>query len=482
MDNNIFTRKLLYALILMVLVPLFSFGQLIGIKSVPLATGDQFNLYPALNYGMAGLTIAVDDSLNDAFNNPAKGAFINNGNIFTLPYFYTITNDLGSAQNFPIGFNYSNDTWFGGGAFSLQQLKRSDDNNSLVDLDDSNTNIYLHGFLGKKLETSGTAIGIGVSVAKLKGVDGVDLLYANSTNVEQSGEVIDGRISIFKAFRQDQHFEIMGIYHYLKMRHDVTYRNWFWMEDMMQNVVEDNTVRNEDKSETYGVHLGYTHPLGNRGWRVGTILTGNWKSHPKLPNYELQNIPRDPGDTDAYNIGFGISHRKPNVIFGFDVIYEPIWSHTWADAGETVTTISGNTINPGEVTVDNHFVFSNIIMRFGLKKFNNKRASFQFGIQARAISYELDQYNFIEERQRDLVEDWVEFTVAWGWIIKFADFKFLYQGSLLAGAGRPGVANEFGMMRTADASMDYIVAPSGSLTLDDAYVFTHRFTFLIPID
>ncbi|MEJ2545401.1 MAG: hypothetical protein P8Y99_15135, partial [Calditrichaceae bacterium] len=201
MDNNIFTRKLLYALILMVLVPLFSFGQLIGIKSVPLATGDQFNLYPALNYGMAGLTIAIDDSLNDAFYNPAKGAFIQNGNLFTLPYFYSITNDLGSAQNFPIGFNYSNDTWFGGGAFSLQQLKRSDDNNSPVDLDDSNTNLYLHGFLGKKLETSGTAIGIGVSVAKLKGVDGVDLLYANSANVEQSGEVIDGRISIFKEFK-----------------------------------------------------------------------------------------------------------------------------------------------------------------------------------------------------------------------------------------------------------------------------------------
>ena len=78
-----------FIIIVLIIIPTLAFSQLIGIKSVPLATGDQFNLYPALNYGMAGLTIAVDDSLNDAFHNPAKGDFITNGNIFTLPYFYT---------------------------------------------------------------------------------------------------------------------------------------------------------------------------------------------------------------------------------------------------------------------------------------------------------------------------------------------------------------------------------------------------------
>lgn len=474
-------KKLYVSIILFVSVPIYIFGQFISIKSVPLATGDQFNMYPASNYGMAGLSIAIDDSLNDAYHNPAKGVFIKGANIFTLPYFYSITNDLGSSQNFPIGINYSNGTWFGGVAFSLQQLKRSGNNMNPIDLDESNVNLYLHGFIGKKLQKSDVAVGLGISIAKLKGVDGVDLLYANSNNVEQSGEAIDGRISIFKEFSKEQHLEIIGLYHYLKMRHDVTYRNWFWMEDMAQTVIEENVVCNEDHSETYGVHIGYTHPLGKRGWRFGTIITGNWKSHPKLPNYELQNIPRDPGDTDAYNFGVGLSYKKKSGIFGYEVIYEPIWSHTWADAGEPVETISDRTINPGEVTVDNNFEFSNILIRFGLKKFT-KKFNFQVGVQARAFRYELDQYNFIEERQRDLSEDWMEFTLAWGWDFKFSDFNFLYQGSLLAGAGRPGIANEFGMMNTADASADYIVAPSGSLTLQEAYVFTHRFTFVIPID
>jgi hypothetical protein len=475
-------KKFFIRIILFIFVPIYIFGQLISIKSVPLATGDQFNMYPASNYGMAGLSIAIDDSLNDAYHNPAKGIFFKGTSIFTLPYFYSITNDLGSAQNFPLGFIFSGDEWFYGGVFSLQQLKGFESNNSNpIDLDASNTNIYLHGFIGKRIKKSDAAIGLGISWANLKAMDGVDLLYANSAGVEQSGDVIDGRIGIFKEFNKNQHLELLALYHYLKMQHNVSYQNWFWNEDLMRSVQFDNVIKNKDQSETYGFHLGYTHPISNRGWRFGTIITGNWKSHPKLPNYELQNIPRDPGDTDAYNFGVGLSYEKKSSIFGYEIIYEPIWSHTWADAGEPVETISGRTISPGEVTVDNNFEFSNILIRFGLKKFN-KKFKFQVGVQARAIRYELDQYNFIEERQRDLSEDWMELTLAWGWDFKFSDFNFLYQGSLLAGAGRPGVSNNFGIMRAMDYSADYIVAPSGSLTLEDAYVFTHRFTFLIPID
>ena len=473
-------RQFIFSVV--VLLPLLGFSQLIGIKSVPLATGDQFNMYPANNYGMAGLTIAIDDSLNDAYHNPAKGTFIQGRNLFTLPYFYSITNDLGSAQNFPLGFNYGSDEWFFGGAFSLQQLKGFESNNANpIDLDAANTNMYLHGFIGKQLKKSNAAMGVGVSWANLKGMDGVDLLYANSDGVEQSGNVIDGRIGIFKEFNKDQHLELIALYHYLKMQHDVIYQNWFWHEYLGRSVQEDNIVKNKDQSETYGVHIGYTHPFGNRGWRIGTIVTGNWKSHPKLPNYELQNIPRDPGDTDAYNFGIGLSYKKRSSTFGYEVIYEPIWSHTWADAGEPTVTVSGRTINPGEVTVDNNFEFSNILIRFGLNNFG-KKVNFQFGVQAKAIRYELDQYNFLLERQRNLSEDWFEFTLTWGWNFKFTDFNFLYQGSLLAGAGRPGVSSETGIMRTMDFSESYIIAPSGSLTLEDAYVFTHRFTFLIPID
>ena len=133
-------RQFIFSVV--VLIPLLGFSQLIGIKSIPLATGDQFNMYPAENYGMAGLTIAVDDTLNDAYHNPAKGASIQGINLVTLPHFYSITKDLGSAQNFPLGFNYGNNEWFCGGMFSLQQLKGFESNN----LFDKDTNHESHTF------------------------------------------------------------------------------------------------------------------------------------------------------------------------------------------------------------------------------------------------------------------------------------------------------------------------------------------------
>src|SRR6059058_3996753 len=48
-------------------------AQLISIKTVPIAQGDQFNLFPSLNQGMGGVAIGLPDTLLDPFRNPAKG-------------------------------------------------------------------------------------------------------------------------------------------------------------------------------------------------------------------------------------------------------------------------------------------------------------------------------------------------------------------------------------------------------------------------
>jgi len=209
------------------------------------------------------------------------------------------------------------------------------------------TNAYVHGLFGKKIEKANASIALGVSWANLKGLDGVDLLYVNSQKIVQSGNMLDARLGIYKEFNRGQNFELLMLYNRFKMRHDVTYWRWGWMDDFSQNTSNEDIVRNDDRSNTFGLHLCYTQPLGKRGWLIGAIMTGNWKSHPKIPNYELQNIPRDPGDSEAYNIGFGISHLKKTVTFGFDMIYEPIWSNTWADAGEEIESVSGRIIKPG---------------------------------------------------------------------------------------------------------------------------------------
>src|SRR5205809_835290 len=49
-------------------------AQLISIKTVPIAQGDQFEIFPSNNLGMGSVSIALADTLLDAFLHPAKGA------------------------------------------------------------------------------------------------------------------------------------------------------------------------------------------------------------------------------------------------------------------------------------------------------------------------------------------------------------------------------------------------------------------------
>ena len=49
-------------------------AQLIQIKTLPIADGDQWRFFPSANQGLGGVSIALRDSLLDPFDNPAKGA------------------------------------------------------------------------------------------------------------------------------------------------------------------------------------------------------------------------------------------------------------------------------------------------------------------------------------------------------------------------------------------------------------------------
>ena len=70
----------------------------------------------------------------------------------------------------------------------------------------------------------------------------------------------------------------------------------------------------------------FSRPITESGWRVGGTWTVNRKTHPKIPNYEIMNIPRDPGISWAYDFGVGIAKSSGPATFGIDVVVEPIWS------------------------------------------------------------------------------------------------------------------------------------------------------------
>lgn len=473
-------------LLLILFTPALSIAQTISLKSIPVASGDQFMVFPSQNLGMGGVAIALDDPLLDPFVNPAKAVRVKGVRLFGAPTFYNVSDDNGAAQTLPLGALFGSDKWFGGLSVAVQQLGAPEPSNffAIRATDDfiaprrlsqtlsekNSNNSYISGLLGTKISDSNISVAAEVSWAGLDAVDGVDLLYANSQNIEQSGHMVDYRIGLFGELSAQRTFEVLFLHNRFNMTHDVT--NFFW--DGMQ------IERNLDRTRTSGLHIGYVQPLPEDEWRIGAIFTTNRKSHPKIPNYELMNIPRDPGNSWAFNFGAGVSRTNGPATFGMDVIFEPIWSNTWAEAAESIETRSGQIISPGEKTVDNDFKFTNWLLRIGIGR-QEELLGFQLGLQVHWIRYRLEQINKVEEFQRSQTENWAEWTPSLGLSLNFPEFQIRYVGRLTTGTGRPGIAwNNWGVDEAASRS-DFIVAPSGALTLDEAHVLTHQFSVTVPI-
>src|SRR5712691_1842572 len=87
-------------------------AQLISIKTVPIAQGDQFQIFPSNNFGMGGVSIALPDSLLDPFVNPAKGARLGAARFFSAPTIYGISQGAGGGRTLPLATIAASDVWF----------------------------------------------------------------------------------------------------------------------------------------------------------------------------------------------------------------------------------------------------------------------------------------------------------------------------------------------------------------------------------
>jgi hypothetical protein len=485
-------------------------AQVISIKTVPVTTGDQFLIIPSRNLGMGGVSIALDDPLIDPFINPAKGRKVEGVKLFGGSSFYTISEDNGSGRTLPLAVLFSTGRWFGGAAGAIQQLVPASPTFSWPWFGPINpptqtpyrgqlpVNRYGFGTLGTKLPGGRIAVGVSVAAADLEAVDGVELLYARSLQIKQYGNSIDYRLGLSGDLSGDRSFEILLLHNRVNMTHDVTYLDI--LDPPVNPPIDPFPIppvppfptvrkRNLDHSNTTGLHLGYVQPMKEDGWRIGGIITGNWKSHPKIPEYELTDmapIPRDPGNSWAYNLGIGLSRLGNLSAFGIDFVYEPIWTETWGEAAEPIITAGGTIIPVGGKTVENDFRFNNILIRIGTSwKHNSGR--FQLGLQLKSVHYELDQLNNVEGFTREQKESWIEWTPSWGANLVFPEFQINYVGRLTAGTGRPGNATGWidsrGAAQFGDslASGDFLVAPTGALALQEAEVWTHQVYLVVPI-
>src|SRR5438105_10304959 len=100
-------------------------AQLISIKTVPIAQGDQFEIFPSNNLGMGSVSIALPDTLLDPFLNPAKGARLGAARFFGAPTAYGISQGAGGGRTLPLAVSAGSGAWFGAFSLALQQVDAS---------------------------------------------------------------------------------------------------------------------------------------------------------------------------------------------------------------------------------------------------------------------------------------------------------------------------------------------------------------------
>jgi len=491
-------------------------AQLISIKTVPIAQGDQFEIFPSNNLGMGSVSIALADTLLDPFLNPAKGARLGAARFFGAPTAYGISQGAGGGRTLPLAVSAGTGAWFGAFSLAFQQVDASKppfDQGvflhptplplpgvpestvaAVPPRQNSYGNQYVFAMLGRRAPASGLALAGSALWARLTGVDGVDLLFAGNAGLQQFGHTVDLRLGFLKEWPGERSLAALVLHNRFGMTDDVAYLDQVWNPATQQIVVRPRLERNHDQTNTWGAHVEYVRPLAASGWRIGWLATANRMSHPKLPEYELTNvpvIPRDPGHSAAYNIGIGVSKTRGPLTFGIDAIYEPIWSYTWADAASPVVTATGDTIPVGGRTVENHFRFSNGLLRMGFSRDVElgplgKTAGLQLGLMVRSVRYQLAQSDNVQAVAHRLQEGWLEWTPTWGVSLRFPDLEIRYRGRVAKGTGRPGVATSpsgfFAAGRDlALAGGSILVAPSGPISLQEVSTTTHQISISLPL-
>jgi hypothetical protein len=488
-------------------------AQLIQIKTLPIADGDQWRIFPSANAAMGDLSIALADSLLDPFVNPAKAARIRRGGtFFGSPLFYSVSQRAGGGQTLPLGGIVRSGNLFASVAVALQEIDSASPAPQFLPValstidglpvqpppTPSRQNQFAFASLGRVFSASGVSVAGSVLWSRLHDIDGVDLLYAGSEGVAQHGGSLDARLGLTKDWSTPtgaRTAEAMVLHEHYAVTHDVTWADQVWDPNARMFRSVARLEHNLDKTDTWGLHLGYSQPLADSGGGVGGIATGNFASHPKLPDYQIAQVsvvPWDPGHSIASDLGLGLSKVHGATTFGLDAIYEPIMTRTWGEAQSAIQTPSGATIPAGGMTTENRFHFSNAILRAGagqdvaLGGATEQTLRLQLGVALHSIAYGVDQTDHAAETSSHQDEHWVEWTKTWGATLHFRDLELRYVGRIVTGAGRPGIAQRQGFVavpavESGTGGPDILSAPNGPLTLTGVTVMTHQFSVAVPL-
>lgn len=496
-----------FSLILALALPVRT--QWIAIRTVPVVTGNQGDFQPSLARGMGNLSITLDDPLGSPFINPAKGSLVSGITLFASPTRAGWSNDGGMAMtstqgsslytgttlnSIPFGLLINSGSVFGGAVVAYQGYRgeRAREPSPRISPltntaeafsargTDLGTNTFLAGLLGFTTSDQKLAVGASASWAELSAIDGVNLLYPGATDIRQSGKMWEVKLGALAELPDGDRLEFVAGRGVNNATHEVSYQTF---RGPAFGITKE---LNKDETREWLLHSAYLRPLGER-WKIGGSLTVNWKDHPKIPNYALANIPRDPGNSIAYSIGFGARWSNEKSFWGFEYVYEPITTNTWAEAGEQVLPIANRVLPPDFKTIENFFDFSNHIIRIGHSAASKWAwLEYRLGAQLHLYNYDLQQIDNLAHTARKFTTDWLETTLTGGLTARVGHMHLMYTLQLVLGNGLVGVSvprsaasPEGGLIRT---TADFLPAPSGDLVVQGITLVTHQLVFVYGLD
>jgi hypothetical protein len=238
-------------------------------------------------------------------------------------------------------------------------------------------------------------------------------------------------------------------------------------------------VDNVDKNRAWFAQALYRRHLTDNT-TLGLNAVGNWKEHPKIPDYPITGIPRDPGTTEAYNFGAGLAWTGDSrTTLAVEYVIEPISSKTWVEA-ESDQQINGQTVHAGDVTQRNNYTFLNHILRIGANLHPASWLTVCAGASLHSYSYD---YEFIDEfrgtrRQTSPQMEWTEIDITGGLTAAFGPVALSYQAGLLIGAGVLERTQVWGGwdrgMGLAVPDMDFFLPPNPWAQVHPTPEITHQ--------
>ena len=453
------------------------FSQGIAVKTVPLLSTDQFSLIPSFRDDMGGTTIAIRDGLQDLFINPGNlddhllsqwfvnprlshwhyGQETSTRYSGQWPSYYMEQNSSKSSIfTLPFGLFLRTKNLYTGAMVGMQALSVD----SWQSAHFKASNYPCTWFGGLYVPAYKMSIGIGIDYVRIRGVDGVYLLYPNATHLSQKGSAKQFRMGVSGTLANEDHWSLLGS------------RYIFKILQTEQNVV------NKDENNGWLIQANYLKKI-SAPLTLGILITADWRYHPKIPEYPLAGIPRDPGNTQALNFGLGLKWQNETTLFGLDMIYEPIDVKTWADAATELTRWDGLIYHAGAVIMRNDYRFANRLIRAGVQIKPTIWLSLATGAQVKFYEYDYYQNDFVNqvERTGKPQRQWSEATWSGGIKIHTGRYDLTYSLRMQTGTGlleRQWLWRWFGLEDSAMnfAKADFLIPPTVTLNVTPVTYYT----------